>query len=97
MRNRAESLYPSDLNALVYNRLQHLSRFEGLKNITEETIEAVRKLYLSKNPIPKKGHTIFFCNGEPITGWFDESKGLPEEIVNILYKEPQVPYFSELV
>lgn len=87
VRNRAESIYPPDLDPLVYDRLQYLSMFESLDSVSEETkknIQAVRKLYLSKALVPNKGHTMYFRKGQPITGWFDEIKGFPALLIIML-------------
>lgn len=100
VRNRAESIYPPDLDPLVYDRLEYLSMFESLDNVSEETkmnIQAVRKLYLSKVLVPKEGHTMYFRRGQPITGWFNAIKRFPPEVLDVLYAEPLTPYFSERV
>lgn len=46
--------------------------------------------------VSKEGHTLFFRKGQPITGWFDE-KGYPDEIVDVLHEERQIPCFVERV
>lgn len=100
VRNRAECIYPPDLDPLVYDRLDYLSMFESQDNVTEDTklnIQAVRRLYLSKALVPKEGHTMFFRHGQPITGWFDEKKGFPAGVIDALYAKPRSPYFSERV
>lgn len=66
VRNRAECIYPPDLDPLVYDRLDYLSMFDSLDNVSKETklnIQAVRKLYLSKALVPKEGHTMYFRRG----------------------------------
>lgn len=100
VRNRSESIYPPDLDPLVYDRLQYLSMFESQDNASVETkinIQAVRKLYLSKALVPKEGHTMYFRQGQPITGCFDATKGFPAKGIDALYAEPLVPYFFERV
>lgn len=74
--------------------------FESQENVSEDTklnIQAVRRLYLSKALVPKEGHTMYFRQGQPITGWFDEKKGFPAGVINELYAKPRLPYSSERI
>lgn len=90
----AECIYPPDLDPLVYDRFDYLSMFESQDNVSEDTklkIQAVRKLYLSKALVPKEGHTMFFRQGQSITGWF------PAGVLDALYAKPRGPYFSERI
>ena len=100
VRNRAECIYPPDLDPLVYDRLDYLSMFESQDDVSEDTklnIQAIRRLYLSKALVPKEGHTMLFRQGQPITGWFDQKKGLPAGVLDALWAKPRGPYFSEQV
>lgn len=98
VRNSTESPYPQGLDPLVYDRLEVFSRYEaqdGVSSDTKENISAVRKLYLSKELIPKEGYTMVFKNGQKISDWFDDKLGYSKELMAKLYSEPHVGFYAE--
>ena len=68
---------------------------DGVSSDTKENISAVRKLYLSKELIPKEGYTMVFKNGQKIGDWSDDKLGYSKELMAKLWSEPRVGFYAK--